>query len=477
MTLDDAYDPEAFRAAGHRLVDGLAEHLTRALGRDDAPVLAQIPPERLLEEIDGGFPATPTDDLVDTLLSVAARSNRLHHPRYIGHQVAPVLPQATLAELTTALLNNGMAIYEMGQPHTIMEHHVVRFLIGKLGFPGDADGVLTNGGSIGNLTALLAARQAKAGHDVWTEGQREPYSVLVSDQNHYCIARAVQMMGWGAEGLVQVETDDAFRLRPDALPGALARAREGGRTVLGVVANSCSTATGSFDPIEPIADFCQAEDLWLHVDGAHGASFVMSAKHRHLLAGVERADSVVWDLHKMMMLPALNTAVLFRSGRRSYEAFAQEASYLFERSGLEAEWFNLGHRTMECTKRGLGVTAYAMLRSLGTDVFEAYLDRMVDLTRDFADVLRASDDFELAVEPQGNIVCFRQVEPSLSPDELDELQARLRREVLREGRFYVVQAGLRGRLFLRLTVIHPMTTLEDMRELLGDLRRLAGRPG
>ena len=121
MSLTNAYDAEAFRAAGHRLVDGLAEHLSRALGRDSVPVLSQVPPDRLLEEIDGTFPAEPMDDLVDTLLTVAAHSNRLHHPRYIGHQVAPVLPQAALAEMTTALLNNGMAIYEMGQAHTIME--------------------------------------------------------------------------------------------------------------------------------------------------------------------------------------------------------------------------------------------------------------------------------------------------------------------------------------------------------------------
>ena len=285
------------------------------------------------------------------------------------------------------------------------------------------------------------------------------------------------MMGWGAEGLVRVETDDAFRLRPDALPGALRRARDADRTVLGVVSNSCSTATGAFDPIEAIADFCEEADLWLHVDGAHGASFVMSEKHRHLLAGVERADSVVWDLHKMMMLPALNTAVLFRDGRRSYEAFAQEASYLFERSGLEAEWFNLGHRTMECTKRGLGVTAYAMLRSLGTNVFEDYLDRVVDLTHAFAEEVRASEDFELAAEPEGNIVCFRLSGPAESNGDLDALQEHLRREILREGRFYIVQARLRDRVVLRLTIIHPMTTIEDLRELLDDLRRLSARSG
>src|SRR5262249_41324946 len=131
------------------------------------------------------------------------------------------------------------------------------------------------------------------------------------------------ILGWGEGGCELVVSDAAFRLRADDLEPALERARAGGRRVIGVVASACSTATGVFDPLPDVAAFAERHELWFHVDGAHGASAALSTKYRSLFAGIERVDSVVWDAHKMMLLPALVTAVVFRDGRRSYEAFAQ----------------------------------------------------------------------------------------------------------------------------------------------------------
>ena len=467
MSLDAAYDPETFRQLGHRIVDQVADYLDRA--RTGAmPVLPSAPREALLEELATDF-ASPSADFAELLARLVETSNHVHHPRFIGHQVSAPLPASILAEAVSALLSNGMAIYEMGQMHTVMERHVIRFLARELGLPETSDGVLTHGGSLGNLTALLAARQARAGHDIWTEGQREPLAILVSDQAHYCMARAVQCMGWGAGGAVEVETDDDFRMRPGALASSLARAEAAGRRVIAVVASSCSTATGSFDPLPAIADFCAERDLWLHVDGAHGASMALSQRHRGVLEGVERADSVVWDLHKTMALPALNTAVLFRDRSHSYGAFAQSAAYLFEGEEARQEWFNIGLRTMECTKRGLGVTAYTMLASLGRDVFEENVDRLVDRAGELADLVEAAPDFELATRPEGNILCFRYT----GAGESDGLQLAIRRRILERERFYIVQARLRGEVWLRATVMNPATTGSDLEALLAEIRTCA----
>lgn len=476
MTLSDAYDPEAFRAAGHRLIDELATYLQQAR-EGDMPVLPVLDPDTLLHELSGEFPAEPGGDLVEMLMQVVRRSNHLHHPRYVGHQVSMPVPQAVLAEMVTSLLNNGMAIWEMGQAHTVMERHVIAYLASAVGFPDEADGVLTNGGSLGNLTALLAARQAKAGYDVWTEGQREPWAVLVSDQAHYCIARAVQCMGWGADGAVAVPTDERFRMRVSELEACLRRAESSGRKVLAVVASSCSTATGSFDPLSEIADFCGSHDLWLHVDGAHGASLALSEKYRDRLTGIERADSVVWDLHKLMALPALNTAVLFRDGQRSYEAFAQEAGYLYESERSREQWYTIGLRTLECTKRGMGVTAYCTLQTLGTRFFESNVDRLVDSTQVLAGLLEEADDFELATWPEANIVCFRHLPAGGAAVDLDAHQARIRRSLVEGGRFYLVQTPLRGSTWLRVTMMNPFTSESDLAELVEELRRNAGTSG
>ena len=466
--LDRAFDPEHFRREGHALVDAIAEHLSAAVAAE-GPVLAGRTPEDLAVWLD----EAETDDLASFLGAVGESSNRLHHPGYIGHQVATVMPEAALVEAFNALLNNGMAVYEMGQVQTVAERAVLRTLARWIGFDlegGQPDGVLTHGGSIGNLTALLAARQAKAaGEDVWQDGMREPLAVLVSEQAHYCIQRAVQVMGCGAAGAVPVETDEAYRMRTDRLEAAYERAHAAGRRVIAVVASSCTTSTGSFDDLERVAEFCAARQLWMHVDGAHGASLLLSGRYRECLRGIERADSVVWDLHKLMMLPALSTAVVFRDGRAGAGAFAQRAAYLFA-DGDEGD-HDVGKRTLECTKRAMGLTAWTMLRRFGAATFEAFVDRVIDRAQDFARCVVAADDFELAVEPACNIVCFRIRPAGLEGAELNRHQERVRAAVLDAGRYYIVSTRLRDEaVWLRITVMNPATTPEVLAALLDEVR-------
>ncbi|MCC6555709.1 MAG: pyridoxal-dependent decarboxylase [Polyangiaceae bacterium] len=467
--LPRAFDPEAFRADGHALIDLLVEHLG-AVRRREGVVRPPIPPEEMLAR----WPATFEDEGGASLREIVARvvddSTHLHHPHFIGHQVTSPLPAAALCDLVAAFLNNGMAVYEMGPAASAIEQRLVSWFAGRLDLGPLADGVLTSGGSAGNLTALLAARQAKAGFDAWRDGAHAgpPLAVLSSDQTHYSVKRAVQIMGWGEGGVVPVPTDDAFRMRADLLEGSFAAAERAGRRVIGVVGSAGSTAAGAFDPLPAIADFCERRGLWLHVDGAHGASLALSRRHRHLLEGIDRVDSVVWDAHKMMLAPALVTMVLYREGRRSYEAFSQEASYLFADSA-RPPWYDRGARTLECTKRILGLKLYAALAVYGPALFEEYLDSIMALTGRFAATLREAPDFELAVDPACNIVCFRYA-PEGAVD-LDALQDRIRRQLLAEGAFYIVQTRLRGALWLRTTLINPATTDQDLLDLLDAVRR------
>lgn len=470
--LISAFDPEIFRAQARAVVDHLADHLAEASARA-IPVLPWRAPEDAVR-------AWPVDDRggadpVALLARVIAESNHLHHPRYVGHQVTSPLPLAAIAELCTALLNNGMAVYEMGPAATAMERSLVAWMAARLGLSG-GDGVLTHGGSAGNLTALLAARQARAGFDVWAAGGHAgpPLAVLTSEQSHYSVKRALQIMGWGEEGAVPVPVDERFKLRPEALPAALRAAREKGRRVVAVVASAGSTATGAFDPLDPIAAFCEANGLWLHVDGAHGASLALSPRHRELLAGIARADSVVWDLHKMMLAPALATGCLFRDGARSYAAFAQDASYLFAgHARPEDEWFNGAVRTLECTKRMLAVGTHVTLAAYGVELLGQYVARTCDLAARFAARVRERPDFELAVEPECNIVCFRWLDAGGAAH--DAAQVRAREQVNRSGGFYLVQTRLLRGVFLRVTIINPRTTEQDLDALLDAIAAEAAR--
>lgn len=478
-----AFDADTFRADGGTMLAHLAANLEAALQGTSLAVLPLRDPAEMrarwqMDFTDDASRAAHTpSQILDALTTrMLTDATQLHHAGFVGHQVAPPLPLAALCDLTADMLNNGMAVYEMGQPGTAMELHVIRWMCDTLGLGNAAGGVLTSGGTLATLTALLAMRQARAGWDVWSDGNaNQPVpAVLVSEQAHYCADRAVRIMGWGAGGLVKVPVDDHFRMRVDELAPALARAAAAGRQVLGVVASACSTATGAFDELEPIADFCEAHGLWMHVDGAHGAALALSGKYRDVLRGIDRADSVIWDAHKMLLQPALVTAVLFKDQRHSAGAFSQDASYLLDATHDDA-WYDLASRTFECTKRMMSFKLYATLAAYGPALLDAYVTRVVDLAVAFAALLRDQPDFELAVDPQCNIVCFQYCPagPPLDDTARDALQAAVRKAVITRGHFYLVQTRLRGALWLRTTLMGPFTTIADLASLLDEIR-LAG---
>lgn len=464
-----ATDEETFRAEGHRLIDQLADYLARA-ARGEMPVLGATPPDPMLARWPADFPVEPRLGLSDFIERLLADSTHVHHPRYVGYQISPTVPLAALADLVGSLLNNGMAAYEGGPAATVMEARLIAWMAAQLGFGAGADGVLTSGGSLGNLTALLAARQVKAGFDVWTQGAHAgpPLAIVAGAEAHYSVARSAQILGLGANGVVPVASDDRYRMRPEAIDAAVQRAEAGGRRVIAVVASAGSTATGAFDPIDAIADVCEARGLWLHVDAAHGASAALSPRHRDLLRGTSRADSVIWDAHKMLSMPALATAVLFRDGARSWEAFAQEAAYLFSGGDVRGQWYNRGLRTAECTKRMICLPLFASLSLLGTRVFAERVEATFDLARRFGERLAAAPDFELCVPPSCNIVCFR-----FTPDgaaDLDALQERVRAKIVEDGAFFLARTTLEGKVWLRASLMNPATTDADLDALLIALR-------
>lgn len=467
-----AFNAEEFRQNGHKLIEMLADYLEASLKRTEAPVLPDITPESMLNMWKGKFKSSPSEIFEDIIEKVLTQSHNLQHPRYIGHQCCTPLPLSALNDLVGNFINNASAVYEMGPVNVVMEKRLIEWMSGLIGYDKKSGGIFTNGGTLGNLTALLAARQVKADYDVWTKGvdSTAPLAILVSEQCHYSVKRAVGVMGLGNKAVYLVDVDDEFHMDMKSLRQKYRQAVTEGCRVFAVVGNACSTATGSYDDLEAIADFAREHDLWFHADSAHGASALLSDKYKHLLKGIKRADSVVWDAHKMMMTPALATAVIFKEECHSYESFSQKASYLFEKDSRE-EWYNYAHRTMECTKTMMGIKLYIPLTVYGTDIFRDFIDYTYDLTRSFADMIRSAPDFELANEPESNIICFRYI--GINTDDLDGMQKKIRKRILKSGRFYIVQTDLKGSFFLRCTVINPHTSPVDLSELLEEIRRAA----
>jgi L-2,4-diaminobutyrate decarboxylase len=363
----------------------------------------------------------------------------------------------------------------MGPVAMAMERNLVKYFSALIGYSAGSDGIFTHGGSAGNLTAMLAIRQNMTDYNIWEEGVKETGrpGFMISDQSHYSIGRNIKIMGLGDESLVRVPYNKNYRMNVSLLEEYKKKAEKRGIRVVSVVANSCSTATGSYDDLEYIADFCEMNGLWMHVDGAHGTGVLFSEKYKKRIKGLERADSVIIDFHKMLLVPGLNTMVLFKNGEKSYETFAQKASYLF-RKAEENEWYNSARRTLECTKSAMGVVAYTAVKYYGTRYYREYIDSRYDLAVKFANMIEETADMQLAVRPDANIVCFRYAPKGQADLVLNKINGEIRDKIMKEGSFYIVQTELDGKLWLRVTIINPVTSEDDLKELIRRIKDLGG---
>jgi L-2,4-diaminobutyrate decarboxylase len=250
--------------------------------------------------------------------------NRLFHPRYVGHQVSAPLPVAVWMESVISALNQSVAVFEMSPVATVLEHRVINWMCGLVGYREGAGGTMTTGGTEATFTALLAARNAVL-PDAWNNGVgSDPPVLLCGEHAHYAVTRAAGELGIGMRNALPVRSRD-HRMDVDALRLALETLGRQGKRVLAVVATAGSTATGSFDDLEMIGAICDEHRVWLHVDGAHGASALLSNVHRHRVRGIDRARSIAWDPHKMMLLPLQTGMVLVRNEQDLEGAFSQRA--------------------------------------------------------------------------------------------------------------------------------------------------------
>ena len=354
------YAPETFRGATEIWRARLTDHLQR-VSSGEGRVLNWSEPTEAVRSAEGFLDSAPADsdgnpgpilnrfaELVDQILR---SGQNLHHPHYIGHQVPASVPLAGLFDAIGAITNQVMAVYEMGPWSTAVELALLRKLAQKIGWDAtSATGLLTHGGSLANLTALLTARNV-ALPGCWEQGVPRDAVLVVNSDAHYCVSRSAGILGLGTQQVIRVALDQHRRMDPDQLDFQLARLRREQRTVLAVSACACATPTGAFDRLDQIAAVCRRHDVWLHVDAAHGGSALMSRRHRELLRGIDQADSVVWDAHKMLFVPALCAAVLYRSEKHRFETFRQSAPYLFDPAAPGLAEYDLGLRTVECTKR------------------------------------------------------------------------------------------------------------------------------
>lgn len=467
--LDQVYHPEIFKEKGMALISMLSNHLNEVLteSKTNANVWESPEQERVFwkDFLKNGDETT----LFKTILD---RSIHVHHPKYIGHQVTPTAPITALSSALSAFLNNGMAVYEMGKASSAIERIITDSICEKIGFDNKSRGILTSGGTLANLTALLSARKAKVASNVWSNGHGASLGILVSEEAHYCVDRAARIMGLGDEGIIKIKATSGYGMDVSCLGQALANAKKQGIQVFAIVGSAPSTSTGIYDDLEAIAAFSKANDLWFHVDGAHGGAAIYSNIYRHTVKGIEQADSVVIDGHKMMMMPALTTALLYKNGEHSQATFQQKADYLLQQSDDE-DWYNIAKRSFECTKTMMSIHWFTLLKLYGESVFDAYVTTLYDKGIGFAKQLKQREYYDIAVAPMSNIVCFRYTPNSVAKTQWNELNIKIRQALLEDGEFYIVQTKLRGINYLRVTIMNPYTTETHFANLLKKIETIA----
>jgi aromatic-L-amino-acid/L-tryptophan decarboxylase len=384
------------------------------------------------------------------------------HPRFFGWVNSPPDPLGVFGAALAAAMNPSCAGGDHAALH--VERQVIAWLNELLGLPGDGAGLLVSGGSAATLTALAAARHAKAGWDVREEGLQSgpaPLVVYAGEEGHSAIRRAVELLGIGRRNLRLIPADRDYRLDVAALERAVEEDLAGGLRPIAVAASAGTVNTGAIDPLGPIAELCRAHGLWLHVDGAYGAPAVLTERYRAELEPLALADSVAVDPHKWLYVPIDAGAVLVRDVKALPAAFSVVPAYIREEGG--EPW--LSELGLEQTRPFRALRVWMALKRYGLAGYARLIDHDLELADRLSERVNASERLELVARGL-SIVCFRYVPPGLDGSELDRLNRLLLSEVQHSGEAFCSGTVLSGAGFvLRACIVNPRASEADVERL------------
>jgi glutamate/tyrosine decarboxylase-like PLP-dependent enzyme len=465
----------------------------------ELPVFPQTSADQLKERFNVELPveAIAVERILDDCRAIIGASRHNGHPRFFGYVASPSTPVGAFADLLASALNANVTSWRSAPAAAEIEKTTLRWLSTLVGYGADAHGLLTSGGSLANLNALLVAHRSRAPEGqvsrrgLWSGSQ--PMTIYASDQVHMSIPKAADVLGLGREQVRLVKSDAQFRLDVRALREMIEADRARGLLPFCVVGNAGTVNTGAVDPLAETAEVAATYDLWFHVDGAYGALGSADERKRPLFEGLERADSVSLDPHKWLYAPVDCGCLLFRDPVMARRAFlTDDADYIKVHEETTDESFAFWDYGIELSRRFRALKIWMMLCYYGARRIRVAISDDNDLAAYLAERVRLAEDFELLAPVELSICCFRYVPPAVSAAllaaetaaerarlsaELDQLNAALMHRVQRGGRAYLSNVTLRGSYGLRACIVNFRTTRDDINQTLDIVREAAREIG
>lgn len=472
-TLDPS-DWDAFRALAHRMVDDSLDHL-KTLG-ERAPWTPLPPAVRsaLTSEALPRSPQSAEKAYDEFLTNVLPYTNGNRHPRFWGWIQGNGTPLGMMADMLAAGMNPHCA--GLDQAPKLVELQVISWLAELMGFPKDSSGVLVSGGTMANVLGLAVARHARAGFNVrelGMQGASERLTVYASTEVHSWAQKAVELFGMGNASLRRVPVDSDFRIRLDALRDMIAADRLAGCRPICVIGTAGTVNSGASDDLEALADLSAEQALWFHIDGAFGALARLVPSLAPALNGMERADSLAFDLHKWMYLPYEIACVLVRDRALHEATFSVTPSYLTDEGrGVIAGGLPFADRGVELTRNFKALKVWLSLKAEGVEKFARVIEQNVEHARKFADRIVKVPDVVLSAPVSLNVVCFRVAPANMSSEEQDALNKELLLRIQETGLAIPSGSRIGGRYVLRVACSNHRSVWADFEALAVGIERL-----
>lgn len=432
-----------------------------------------LKPAELAKAIEDGClsqQASSWEQVAQTWRIVVENSVSVTHPHTAAHLHCPPLIAALATEVVISALNQSMDSFDQAPIATVLEQKFVRWLCGEMGFPASSDGTLTAGGSQSNYMGLLLARDAfvqkrwncsvqKSG--LPADAQR--LRILCSEVAHFTVEKSASQLGLGTDAVVRIEVDEQFRMKTSSLRSALESMRASNLLPMAIVGTAGTTDFGSVDPIPEISSIAQETGAWLHVDAAYGGALLFSATHRNKLAGIEAADSVTIDFHKLFWQPIPGSAFLLRDAS-SFELIKMHSDYLNPETHEQEGVPNLVTTSLLTSRRFDALKLWISFQSLGREKLAAMIGRTIALAVHAANIVRHTPQLELLCEPQLGTVVFRYL--PTADVEPNRFNARLRQDLFDSGIAVIGHTRVRGQQCLKFTLMNPSVDEHDIEQLI-----------